>query len=79
MPKTAEIKLYRYRELEGITGRTIGRNVPQEAAKHNVGDHWYEQMHDDERDVARFHLDNAGLPMADLEMAIDTSCCQGRA
>lgn len=77
MPKVAEIKLYRYRELEGITGRTIGRNVPQDAAKHHVGDHWYQQLHEDERQVASDHLTEAGLPMTMLEMFVDTSCCQG--
>lgn len=77
MPKVAEITLYRYRELEGITGRTIGRNVPQDTARANVGDHWYEQLHQDERQVASDHLTEAGLPVSMLEMFVDTSCCQG--
>jgi hypothetical protein len=77
VPKVAEITLYRYRELEGLTGRTIGRNVPQETAKHNVGDHWYEQSHEDERHVAEGFLTEKGLPMSLMEMAVDTSCTQG--
>lgn len=76
MAKTTTIKLYRYSELKGSN---------QDAAKHHVGDHWWEQLHEDERDVARSHLAELGLPMQNneyepnpnIEMAIDTSCCQG--
>lgn len=76
MPKTAEITLYRYRELPD--------DGTKDAAKHHVGEPWYDLIRSDERDVAGHLLHEAGLPFDPqlisgnlLELWLDTSCCQG--